>query len=208
MRRDFWTKATPLLELAGDDAPYADVLGELANVAATISRPDGKSAVLIHDSACGCLRIAAEVGLHPTFVQAIDGFPVGRNQPSCARAVFAGEVVIVDDVATDSYWQPYIPIARECSIGSCWSFPILSDESVLGALAVYHADPRVPTAEEIEALRHLATISSAVLGRGAAARQARSPQAPGGLAPPGQRSGTSAAELYPYLRESDWTAGS
>ena len=203
MKRDFWTKATRLFELAGNEAPSSRVLQELAHVAATISRPDGMSALLIHDAGETCLRVMAYERLHETFIQAIDGFPVGRHQPSCGRAVFMGETVIVPDVLEDKYWQPYIPIAQACGIGSCWSFPILSSASVLGALAVYHGEPRKPSSEELEALRHLATISSAVLGRGAGHRQDRPVARRPRLDPPGQRSGTGAAALYPYLRETD-----
>jgi hypothetical protein len=49
--------------------------------------------------------------------------------------------------------------------GTCWSFPILSNNSVLGTLEVRHQAARPLSRAEIAAMRYLVTIASAAIER-------------------------------------------
>jgi GAF domain-containing protein len=71
----------------------------------------------------------------------------------------------VPEIHLDARWAPFIGLADANSVTACWSFPILSDSAVLGTIAVYHEQPCAPRLDEAEAMRYLATLASAAIGR-------------------------------------------
>ena len=111
--------------------------------------------------------------------------------------------MIVPEIKLDTRWAPYLELAEENSIKACWSFPILSDSAALGTLAVYHRDPKAPTSDEAKALKYLATLASASIGRSKARGvfAAELHQLPVHVASvrPGTRSGEGAASVRNYL---------
>jgi PAS domain S-box-containing protein len=109
------------------------------------------------------LRHGAAPHLPAAYRQAIDGSKIGPNAGSCGTAAYAGERVIVEDIATHPYWENYRQLAVPFGLKACWSTPIrgTSDE-VIGTFAMYYPQPRTPTAREIElvdAATHLASIA-------------------------------------------------
>lgn len=160
-----WAESAKLVDLAGSDAPLADVLAEVVNAARALTPTTCRSALFIHDVDAACLNLGVNGGLPKGYVDAIQGFKVGEHQPSCGRAVFIADEVIVPEIRLDQRWAPYTPLAEEHSIEACWSFPILSDNTVLGTLAVYHEKPATPEAGQAEAMRYLATLAAAAIGR-------------------------------------------
>jgi GAF domain-containing protein len=163
--RKVWAESAKLIELTGSDAPLADVLTEVVSAARAITDSGCRSALFIHDIDESCLNVGVNGGLPKGYVDAIQGFKVGEHQPSCGRAVFIADEVIVPEINLDSRWAPYTGLAEEHSIQACWSFPILSDSTVLGTLAVYHDGPTEPNSVQLQAMRYLATIAAAAIGR-------------------------------------------
>ena len=137
------------------------------------------------------------------YVAAIQGFKVGEHQPSCGRAAFIGDEVIVPEIKLDARWAPFAGLAEEHSIEACWSFPILSDSTVLGTLAIYHDVPRAPEGGDAEAMRYLATIASAAIGRSkvraAFETDLRSLPVEAPLPPSGHRSGQGVEDLRKFV---------
>ena len=201
--RSAWKQSAHLVDLAGSDAPLAQVLTEVVSVALAITDGECRAALFIHDVDEACLNLGVNGGLPEAYVAAIQGFQVGEHQPSCGRAAFIRNEVIVPEIKLDTRWAPYLGLAEEHSIKACWSFPILSDSAVLGTLAVYHREPKAPTSDETKALRYLATLASASIGRskarGVFADELH--QLPVRTAPltPGTRSGEGAASLRNYI---------
>src|SRR5262244_2274956 len=85
------------------------------------------------------------------WVRAITPLPVAADTGLCGTAAFLKTRVIVPDVATESIWrEEYRDVALKNAIRAGWSQPILSKENeVLGTFAVYSAESRVPTTEDL-----------------------------------------------------------
>lgn len=163
--RKVWSESAKVVELTSSDAPLAQVLAEVVSAARAITDSGCRSALFIHDLDESCLNLGVNGGLPQAYVDAIQGFKVGEHQPSCGRAVFIADEVIVPEINLDPRWAPFKQLAAGSSIRACWSFPIFSDNSVLGTLAVYHEEPTEPGAGELQAMRYLATIAAAAIGR-------------------------------------------
>jgi PAS domain S-box-containing protein len=93
---------------------------------------------------------AAGPSLPTSYLDAIDGAPIGPVAGSCGTAAYRRERVIVSDIATDPLWDPYRALAERYGLAACWSTPIIDpDERVLGTFAMYYDHPRAPTDADI-----------------------------------------------------------
>ena len=91
------------------------------------------------------VRHGAAPSMPESFIQAIDGQPIGPNAGSCGTAAYRKEPVVVSDIATDPLWADYRQAALKHGLRSCWSTPIMSaDGAVLGTFAMYYREPRSP----------------------------------------------------------------
>jgi signal transduction histidine kinase len=149
-----------ILERMARGAPMTELLHALVR---SIERHgDGVCSILLLDTARGVLRHAAAPGLPAAFWQAIDGSRIGQAAGSCGTAAYLTQQVIVEDIATHPFWDDHRQLALRCGLRACWSTPILSQaREVLGTFAVYYAQPRAPTPEElslVDSATHLAAI--------------------------------------------------
>jgi formate hydrogenlyase transcriptional activator len=80
-------------------------------------------------------------------------------------AAYLNEQVIAADLTTETRWAEYdwCPMALEHGMRACWSTPIRSAAGeVLGAFAIYYAEPRTPTRQDqalIDQFTHIASIT-------------------------------------------------
>lgn len=106
-------------------------------------------------------------GLPLRYLQAIDGAEAGPNMGSCGTAAYCGHPIYVPDIACDVLWArvPDIrDIALDAGFRACWSVPIMgSERRVLGTFAIYHREPRGPTAAERRLIAEAAQEASALL---------------------------------------------
>jgi len=71
-----------------------------------------------------------------------------------------GKRVVTTDLYNDPFWKDFQALARAHALASCWSSPIVAkDGAVLGTFAVYYAEPRSPSAEEIACIDHVTHIA-------------------------------------------------
>ena len=155
-----------ILELAARGAPVRETLNAVVRAARDLRGPECRAAVFIFDPESALLRFAAATGLEEGYTCAIDGFPIGANQPSCGKAAFTGLDVIVRDVATDAQWAPLRALAEQYGIRACWSFLLKdADGKVLGTFALYHADPCEPNARDYREVGYFANIAALLIGR-------------------------------------------
>lgn len=96
--------------------------------------------------------------------------PIGPDEGSCGTAAFLKRTVVATDLSTDPRWANYRQFAAEHGLRSCWSTPIMDQDSgtepdagnVLGTICIYRRDSLVisPEAEEIVATAvHLAKLA-------------------------------------------------
>jgi len=93
--------------------------------------------------------------------QAVHGLEIGVGVGSCGTAAALGQRVIVEDIQTHAYWQPYAELAQQAGLRSCWSEPIRSSHGkVLGTFAIYHAQPQSPQQADIERIAYAANLAA------------------------------------------------
>lgn len=95
--------------------------------------------------------------------RAVHGLEIGPRVGSCGTAAYLKKRIVVEDIQSDSLWEPYRELASQAGLAACWSEPIVSSMGqILGTFAIYHSTPQAPTAEELEAISvaaHLASIA-------------------------------------------------
>jgi PAS domain S-box-containing protein len=111
------------------------------------------------------LQHGAAPSLPLSYNESIHGRPVNLLSGPCAMAASLKEQVIAADVASDTRWDHYKwrALAMAHGLRACWSTPIVSsDDTVLGAFAIYSRQPGSPSAYHqhlIGQITHLATVA-------------------------------------------------
>jgi len=128
-------------------APYDVILQSLLEEARRLIGQQAWAALYLLAAPANELHMAASAGLPAAFADALARLPVGPEEASCGRAAHSGQVVVVEDVLDEPLLQPYLPLAAQHGVRSCWSFPLHSPGGrVLGTLAFFHAAPNAPDA--------------------------------------------------------------
>ncbi|MFN3636318.1 MAG: diguanylate cyclase domain-containing protein, partial [Rhizobium rhizophilum] len=108
------------------------------------------------------LRHLAGPSLPLEYTSAIDGIAIGHGVGSCGTAAYHGEPVLVEDIDTHEYWQPYKQLALPLGLKACWSTPVIGSGKVLGTFAFYYRTTRGPSEQErliVNACVHLCAIA-------------------------------------------------
>ena len=149
-----------ILGLVAKGVELKDVLEEILR---TIEFEDSDSlcSILLLDKEGNHLINSIKNRLPNFYNKAIDGLEIGVGIGSCGTAAMIKERVIIDDIMTHKYWQPYKEIAKLANLGSCWSEPIIaSNGKVLGTFAIYHKNPSKPNESDIERINFAANIAA------------------------------------------------
>ncbi len=152
-----------LLEVIAAGGPLTATLDALCRLAEDVDR-SSLTSILLLDRNGKQLHHGAGPSLPSSYVDAIDGAPVGLGIGPCAAAAHLGEQMISLDFAGDQRWSDEIrALASAHGLLTCWSTPIKSAQGrVLGTFAIYPREPASPTPEQrstIEQLTHLASIA-------------------------------------------------
>lgn len=130
--------------------------------------------ILLLDEDGKTLRHGAAPTLPDAYNQAIDGVTIGIGVGSCGTAAYTGETVIVSDISTHPYWQPYQDLARLAGVKACWSQPVKNAQGkVLGTFAIYHDEIAQPSAELLEKIKAYSNLAELAIGRWLSAAQIR-----------------------------------
>ena len=135
-----------VLELIAQGTPLPKTLDFLVRFIET-QCPGMLGSILLLDSDGVHVRHGAAPSLPVSFIEAINGQPIGPSAGSCGTAAFRREPVIVEDIATDSLWDDYRDFALKHDLRACWSIPIFDEQQlVLGTFALYFRNAGRPTA--------------------------------------------------------------
>jgi GAF domain-containing protein len=135
-------------EMIAATAPLSEILSSLVLMIESQS-PEMLCSVLQISHDGNHIRHVVAPSLPESYVNAIDGLPIGPKHGSCGTAMFRGKPVIVSDIFTDPLWEDYREHAAAAGVHACWSTPIMSSKGkVLGSFAMYYREPRTPTGEE------------------------------------------------------------
>ncbi len=112
------------------------------------------------------LTLAAAPSFSEQYCQAVATLPVADNIGSCGTAAFQKSLVIVDDIANDEKWRQAAPIALAEGMQACWSLPMVSKhDEVLGTFALYCAEKRSPSKDELELMIACCRFAAVALER-------------------------------------------
>jgi PAS domain S-box-containing protein len=97
------------------------------------------------------LFVKAAPSLPKDFAQKINGIHIERDIFPCSIAAFGKKQVIVANLQADPFYSDCRGLAKQYSIASCWSTPIISSKgNVLGTFAFYSRTSRSPSAIEMD----------------------------------------------------------
>lgn len=104
--------------------------------------------------------------LDKKLLKILEGLPIGENQGSCGTAAFLKQKVIVENVFLDKRWEKYSDLAKEFSIGACWSFPIVNSEgNVVATLANYFPHAKPIEEKELQVLERTSTLVTILMAK-------------------------------------------
>jgi GAF domain-containing protein len=93
----------------------------------------------------------------------VDGIQYNHDHGPCLTSLNTGEVVLIDDLATDDRWNGYQIPALGHGIRSSISLPLHGDHKVIGALNLYATRPRAFGSQEQLAAQRFAGEASRAL---------------------------------------------
>ena len=130
--------AAELQQLLLSTNDITDFLDELVTLAAK---------VLPGDLFCGITmrrdRGATTVASSDARASQVDEIQYGHHQGPCLHSLDTGDLVLVDDFASDNRWGAYQMPALGHGVRSSLSLPLHSDGQTIGALNIYATQPHV-----------------------------------------------------------------
>ncbi len=119
---------------------------------------------MLVDSAGEHLLLGAAPSLPDIYNQTISGSAVGPDANPCGTAAFGNYLVVVEDIQSDPLWARFKSFAAELGLRACWSQPIRGMAGqVLGVIAFYHRDARLPTGEQIRSIQDFSVMAATVI---------------------------------------------
>jgi diguanylate cyclase (GGDEF)-like protein/PAS domain S-box-containing protein len=151
-----------ILRMTAAHEPLGKILDTLL-LGIESDHPGAICSIVGPDSSGKRLHKYAAPSLPAPFLAAIEGIAIGPDIGSCGAALYTGERVIATDLATHPNWAAWRNLTLRFGLRSCWSQPIVSAGRVLGAFAIYHADPRTPGPSDFAIIDQVADLTCQVL---------------------------------------------
>lgn len=106
------------------------------------------------------------VGMSEDYARRVEGFQISPESLADGLAVATGMPVVTPDVLEEPRWRPWRWLALEFGYRGCWSFPVeTSDGRLVGSLAMYFAEPREPSAVDLELATAFAQTAAVIISR-------------------------------------------
>ncbi|CAJ0814065.1 hypothetical protein LMG19087_01975 [Ralstonia wenshanensis] len=125
--------------------------------------PNAMSALLLLDADAQTMSVAAAPTLPAAYAATLENTPVGPDAGACGCAVYLGDAVFIDNIATDPRWQHERTAALAAGFVSAWALPIRSSRGdKLGVLGLFYRQPCLPAEEEqhfLDDVTHLAGVA-------------------------------------------------
>jgi diguanylate cyclase (GGDEF)-like protein/PAS domain S-box-containing protein len=156
-----------VLQMLTSNASMASVLDVIARDVEAIE-PAMLCNILLVDEG-QTLHIGAAPSLPDFYTQAINGLAVSQGIDFWSTgAFFAGERIIVEDIATHPAWASIASLAQRASLGSCWSQPIFSTNGkVLGTFTIYHRHACNPSPGDLQMMEEEARLVALTIEKNA-----------------------------------------
>ncbi|CAA9312795.1 MAG: hypothetical protein AVDCRST_MAG71-861 [uncultured Lysobacter sp.] len=151
-----------VLELIATGSPLPDVLDTLVRRLESQSADGMLCSILLASDDGRQLLDGAAPSLPDEYRRASNNLPIAADVGACGAAAFERRTIICADLGSDPRWASARELVAAHGLAACTSNPIIgSDGRVLGTLALYYRQPRVPGERDMELSRlgtHLAGI--------------------------------------------------
>ena len=144
-------------------APLEESLGVLVRTAVAQMGAEARCAFYIVND--GRAELVHITGMPAAYAECVDGFKVGADALACGLAVYTNRPIITPDVTQDPRWKEWLWLAEKYDYRACWSFPIETEERVVGTLAMYFPQPREATARDHAFAAVLTRAAAIVISR-------------------------------------------
>ena len=114
---------------------------------------DMRCSILLVDPDTQRVVVGAGPSLPSEYNAAVEGLCIGPMVGSCGTASFWNVPVIVENISEDPLWSELREVAALAGVAACWSHPITATNGgVLGAMALYGAEPCAPARHQMDGL--------------------------------------------------------
>src|SRR5579863_268554 len=163
-QRDLEQQQQVLERIAAGD-PLEETLGLLCRHIERVY-PGVFCAIMLHDPEAGVLRTGAAPSLSRDYSAAADGVAVTDGNGACGSAAATGQVVVIEDVRTDSRATAGLELFESFGLRSMWSYPMKSvTGAVLGTIALYRTEPFAPGENEIGVIGRIGHLAALAIER-------------------------------------------
>jgi len=154
-----------IFEQLASDEPLPNILKVIVRGIEKLN-PEMTCTVMLLDTESKFFSKCIACNLPIFFRTAISRVEIGIGVGSCSAAVFTGERVVVDDIATHPYWATLKDLAAQARFGACSSQPIRSSSGeLLGTFAIYHHEPREHTKSDLNILEQSTRLAGIAIER-------------------------------------------
>ena len=154
-----------IFEQLASDEPLPNILKVIVRGVEKLN-PEMTCTVMLLDPESKFFSKCVANNLPIFFRTAISRVEIGVGFGSCAAAVFTGERIVVDNIATHPYWISLKEIAAQARFGACCSQPVRSSSGeLLGTFAIYHNEPHEHTKFDLSILEQSARLAGIAIER-------------------------------------------
>lgn len=165
--------STPASRTSPDRSSMGKTLDAMALIVEA-KNPGMKCSILLTDPGREYITGGAGPSLPHEYNQAVEGLRIGPAVGSCGTATFWNAPVVVENIAEDPLWKDLRDAAGLAGVAACWLHPITATEGdVLGAMALYSPEARVPTQHEMDGLEIAARMVGLAVERESLEEQLR-----------------------------------
>lgn len=112
------------------------------------------------------LEYAAAPNLTPEFVTSTSGHNLHEGARPCDLAVTERETVVITSIRDDERAAGIRDAALQHGFRACWATPIVNAaHEVVGAMALYYSEERIPDTREIEVVEFASRIAAMIIDR-------------------------------------------
>lgn len=140
-------KQKEILRLIVTGCPLSQTLEEIIGITSQLF-PSSISLILVSDEKEEYLQIGAAPGVDREIQQLLNGAPIISGLSSFSQAAFSKQTVIVTDIASNESCGDTRNAALRVGYKSCWAYPLLKEERLLGVIGMYYREARSPLDEE------------------------------------------------------------
>ncbi|WP_420591355.1 EAL domain-containing protein [Bacterioplanoides sp.] len=143
------SRYSQILEILVSGRSLYDLLEELCYLIED-KQPGCQASVLLLSDDGKRLTHGAAPSIAKHYIEAIDGVEIGHGVGSCGTSAFSKQLVVVDDIQSHPFWEPYKELAESANLRACWSQPIMGQgDKVLGTFAMYYDHPKAPHQDDL-----------------------------------------------------------